>query len=156
MKLFFDTEFREDGVVIDLISIGLVKEDGSTYYAISAEFDLQKALAHPFLAKEVMPHLDSADLWKPRSQIAQEVKEFAGKDPEFWASWCSYDWVCLCQLFGTMLDIPDTWPYFCRDIQQLKDKYPGIILPQPDNEHNALSDALNVRDCYYLLKNIDK
>jgi len=28
MKIWFDTEFYEDGRTIDLISIGLVREDG--------------------------------------------------------------------------------------------------------------------------------
>ena len=37
MKIFFDTEFIEDGKTIDLISIGMVREDGETYYASSPE-----------------------------------------------------------------------------------------------------------------------
>ena len=142
MKIFFDTEFREDSVVIDLISIGIVKEDGSTYYAISAEFDLQKALAHPFLVKEVLPHLDSADFWKPRSQIAAEIRDFVGSNPEFWADYASYDWVALCQLYGTMMDLPPTWPMFVRDIQQLRkeNQFPKVQITQ-GTEHNALADA---------------
>lgn len=33
MKYFLDTEFHEDGKTIDLISIGIVAEDGREYYA---------------------------------------------------------------------------------------------------------------------------
>lgn len=52
MKYFLDTEFLEDfhkplfgrrRHFIDLITIGMVAEDGRTYYAISREFDVKKA-----------------------------------------------------------------------------------------------------------------
>ena len=37
MKYFYDTEFLEDGHTFDLISIGIVAEDGREYYARSEE-----------------------------------------------------------------------------------------------------------------------
>ncbi len=52
MKYFLDNEFNEDFTkpifgkkrhFIDLISIGIVAEDGREYYAISKDFDLKKA-----------------------------------------------------------------------------------------------------------------
>ena len=43
MKFWFDTEFIEDGRTIDLISIGMVAEDGRQYYAVSSEFDSNNA-----------------------------------------------------------------------------------------------------------------
>lgn len=43
MKYFLDTEFIEDGKTIDLISIGIVCEDGREYYAINVECDFKKA-----------------------------------------------------------------------------------------------------------------
>ncbi len=43
IKYFIDTEFIEDGITIDLISIGIVCEDGREYYAQSVEFDHRKA-----------------------------------------------------------------------------------------------------------------
>lgn len=39
MKYFIDEEFIEDGVTIDLISIGIVCEDGRELYLQSADFD---------------------------------------------------------------------------------------------------------------------
>ncbi len=39
MKFFLDTEFIEDGRTIDLVSIGVVAEDGREFYAVSTEFD---------------------------------------------------------------------------------------------------------------------
>lgn len=43
MKYFLDTEFIEDGKTIDLISIGIVCEDGREYYAINRDCDFSKA-----------------------------------------------------------------------------------------------------------------
>ena len=33
MRIWFDTEFIEDGRTIDLLSIGMVRDDGLEYYA---------------------------------------------------------------------------------------------------------------------------
>lgn len=144
MRVFFDAEFLEDGRTIDLISLGAVREDGMGFYAISSEFDLRKAKAHPFVSKHVLPTLHSADLWQPRKQIATDFLEFCGNGPEFWADFGSYDWVALCQLYGTMMDLPAGWPMFVRDIQQYKYQVP-IPFQFPDFgigfEHNAKYDA---------------
>lgn len=43
MRYFYDTEFIEDGHTIELISIGVVAEDGREYYAVSTEFDPERA-----------------------------------------------------------------------------------------------------------------
>lgn len=37
MKYFLDTEFIEDGVTIDLISIGIVSDDGREFYACNRD-----------------------------------------------------------------------------------------------------------------------
>jgi hypothetical protein len=57
VRIFHDTEFVEDGRTIDLISIGLVAEDGSEYYAVSSEFDLKKLAASDWLMANVWPSL---------------------------------------------------------------------------------------------------
>ncbi|GAA5513631.1 3'-5' exoribonuclease [Deinococcus carri] len=43
MKVFYDTEFIEDGNTIDLISIGVVAEDGRELYLINNECDWERA-----------------------------------------------------------------------------------------------------------------
>ena len=43
MRYFYDTEFIEDGQTIELVSIGIVGENGSEYYAVSMDFDSAKA-----------------------------------------------------------------------------------------------------------------
>jgi hypothetical protein len=77
---------------------------------------------------------------RPRSTIAREIVDFVGPSPEFWAWYADYDWVALCQLYGTMMDLPDGWPMYCRDYKQVADER-GTDVSQPDSAHNALGDA---------------
>lgn len=137
MRIYFDTEFIEDGRTIDLLSIGLVREDGKTYYAEPAETDRNRA--SEWVAENVLPNLTGPV--KPRAAIAQEIVEFVGDAPEFWAWYADYDWVALCQLFGTMMDLPSGWPMYCRDFKQVADER-GLQVSQDDSDHNALGDAL--------------
>lgn len=39
----YDTEFLEDGSTIELISIGIVCEDGREYYAVNSDMDEKRA-----------------------------------------------------------------------------------------------------------------
>lgn len=161
MRYFFDTEFIEDGKTIDLISIGIVAEDGREYYAISTEFDEDKA--SPWVKDNVLTHLPTNwikknvfiqvpygddDAWRSRQQIKQEILEFAPPDskPEFWAYYADYDWVAFCQLFGTMMDLPSGYPMYCRDLKQLMDERSLSCPAQSSDEHHALNDARWVRD----------
>jgi len=57
MRIHYDCEFRENGRVIDLISIGLVRDDGTSYYAVSSEFDLLGLARDPWLSEYVWPQL---------------------------------------------------------------------------------------------------
>lgn len=145
MKYWYDTEFIEDGKTIDLISIGIVAEDGRTLYYENGEADLSKA--SDWVKENVIPHL----LRDPHStlsriDLANYVKEFCDREkygkPEFWGYYSAYDHVALCQLFGTMMNLPKGWPMYTRDIKQLCDSLGDPKLPeQGKGEHNALADA---------------
>lgn len=56
-RYWYDLEFHEDGKTIDLISIGIVADDGRTYYAVNASADIDRAKQHPWLVANVLPHL---------------------------------------------------------------------------------------------------
>ena len=136
--IWFDTEFIDDGKTIELISIGLVREDGAEYYAEPVGVDYSRA--DLWIKDNVIAHLTG--ITKSRAQIAQEIIEFVGKKPEFWAYYASYDWVALCQLYGTMMQLPDGWPMYCRDLKQLRDsKGNPDINVEKGVEHSALDDA---------------
>lgn len=150
MRFWFDTEFYENGRTIDLISIGIVSEDGREYYA---ETEVASALAceTDWLRDNVLPHLTGAE--KSRFKIPGEIVSFMGEKPEIWAYYADYDWVALCQLFGRMIDLPKGWPMFCRDVKQLADSLGNPQLPpQESGEHHALADALWCRQAWQFLK----
>ena len=151
MKVWFDTEFIEDGKTIDLISIGIIAEDGRSYYAENAECDLSRASA--WVAENVVTYLDGPASSRSRAKIAADIVAFVGEAPEFWAYYADYDWVVLCQLYGTMMDLPKGWPMYCRDVKQLCDDLGNPTLPkQTRQEHNALFDAEWTRQAYDFLQ----
>jgi len=141
MRYFFDTEFYEDGQTIDLISIGMVADDGREFYAINQDAQLHRV--SPWVRQHVLPQLPLyGDLWMPAKEIAEGVRQFAQGKPEFWAYFADYDWVVIAQLFGTMMDLPDHFPKFCMDLKQLAVMKGNPTLPQQETgEHNALADA---------------
>lgn len=163
MRYFYDCEFHEDGKTIDLISIGIVAEDGREYYAVSSEFDTRRVAANDWLMDNVMtsiPHtkfvvadFEGAPVlrdiypWgkdvKSRLQIRTDIEQFThGTYPEFWAWYSAYDHVCLAQLFGRMVDLPRDYPMLTLDIKQLHKQMGSPEMPkQPSGLHNALDDA---------------
>lgn len=176
MRFFFDTEFIEDGRTIDLISIGIIAEDNRQYYAINRNCDLEKA--NDWVKQNVISQLPSCNhpAWKTKDAIAFEVMAFLKQEneselyyhtfeslknlevtekPEIWAYYADYDWVCFCQLFGTMIDLPSCFPMYCRDIKQLCDDLGNPQLPkQQEGEHNALQDAIWNKQAYEFLVNL--
>lgn len=123
MRYFYDTEFIEDGHTIELISIGVVAEDGREYYAVSTEFDPERAGS--WVRTHVLPKLPppASQLWRSRQQIRLDLEEFLridGTDSiELWAWVGAYDHVALCQLWGPMTALPPTVPRFTRELRQL-------------------------------------
>lgn len=182
MRYWLDTEFIEDGKTIDLISIGIVAEDGRELYLINDDCDFTKA--NDWVRENVLSpmgihvsddrrridfdHMRPYDpLWQSRKNISQAVLEFVyGTDerptvegylntkPEFWGYYADYDWVVFCQLFGTMMDLPKGFPMYCRDIKQWCDELGNPKLPeQGKGEHNALADARWNKQAWEFLRN---
>jgi len=159
-RFFFDTEFNEDGIIIDLISIGIVASDGREFYEISNEFDEEGA--NQWVQENVIRILPSEEE-KPRlsnDEIRDKLIEFIGvdtkkEDIEFWAYYSAYDWVVLCQLFGAMIDLPENWPMFTYDLKQEAMRLGNIKFPEPENEHDALADAKWNLEFWNHLKEID-
>ncbi len=159
MRYFLDTEFIEDGRTIHLISIGVVAEDGREFYAESQNVDLSRA--NEWVQANVLPHLwnrqadkREGNRWSrdggtggflTRHDIAGDLRRWVAQGegrPQFWGYYADYDWVVLCQLYGTMMDLPEGWPMFCMDIKQLAVSLGDPRLPETGRlEHHALADA---------------
>lgn len=161
MKIFYDTEFLEDGRTIELISFGVVAEDGRELYAVNRDMPWRKILRHAWLRENVVPSLpiikhdgirpfrtpllDQAHpAVKPRARIADDVRTLiqATPDAELWAWYGAYDHVALCQLWGRMIDLPDGVPMFTNDLKQEAARLGNPELPEQESGiHNALADA---------------
>lgn len=146
MRYWFDTEFQDDGHRVELISIGVLAEDGREYYAVSGDYD--PATATDWLKTHVLPLLGDGDK-KSRRQIYTDLHAFfsVGGVPEFWADCGEYDWIVLRQLFGTLTDWPEGWPWLAMDVEQWRIQL-GVptFPPQQAGLHNALADARNARE----------
>lgn len=274
-KYFLDTEFIEGPQkerfpislfrkhtkpTIDLISIGIVAEDGRELYLISKDFNIDEAWNRfqktKYANKYVEGKSEGEDLFyneywlrdnilkpiwidlflryeadfaflkgaaydayeqqlksgeydqyftqkslkaliqrygKTNKEIAAEIKEFVAPSndrfdghggwytheqyfekhkPEFYAYYADYDWVAFCWLFGKMIDLPNGFPMYCRDLKQDFDffnhnfkmrKQIGAVghlhksindlkdfrdYPKQENEHVAIADARWTKKLY--------
>lgn len=120
MIVTYDTEFhdRPDGI-IDLISIGMVAEDGRELYCVNREARWEQILTEPWLVENVvLPHLPcvvrnemvamrlTSRQMKAKREIAALVKAFLADtpDPDLWAYYSATDHVVGYQLFGSMIE----------------------------------------------------
>lgn len=187
MKYFYDTEFIDGGKTIDLISIGIVAEDEREFYAEAIDADLSSANdwvkenVIPHLWSRQVDKREGNAWFRDggkggllfKRDIANELVRFIGSKeigwtacgdfeeespkPEFWGYYSAYDHVALCQLFGTMMNLPKGWPMYTRDLKQLGDSLGNPELPRQDkDEHHALADARWNRDTYVWLMNYAK
>lgn len=158
MKYWYDTEFLDDGATVDLASIGIVAEDGRTYYAQSSDFDTGAVVAGSWFDDNVLSKFspkDSPD-WKARETIAEDVYEFLTYDnnPALWAWFGAYDHLCLSQLYGRMIDVPAPIPQYTNDVRSLVHLLGVNKLPSQlaSSSHNALSDAMHLAMVYDYIK----
>jgi hypothetical protein len=91
MKHFLDTEFIEAGFEhpIQLLSIGIVAEDGREYYAVVDPIDVNLHLADDWVRDNVIKYLDFSK-GKRRKVIAKEIIEFVSQksNPSFIGYYC--------------------------------------------------------------------
>ena len=197
MKYFFDTEFIEGFKKpikwlptigsfnkpyhsIQLISIGIVCEDGREYYAISYEFDEKDA--SEWVVNNVISKLGeryfngrnafSAKLWRTNDQIKREILQFfkykaewtdygsdifsEDDDISVYAYYADYDWVVLCSLFGTMMDLPKGFPMYCRDLKQEIDRIANKAVKYRNDpqwkKFNIASEYISTEDALRQIK----
>jgi hypothetical protein len=140
VKYFLDTEFISQPFKVDLISIGIVAEDGREFYMESDAVDW--APASRWTLDVVRPQL-SGEGHAPES-IGHGIRAFAEHDdaPEFWGYYAAFDWVAFCGLFGSLGELPFDFPQFCLDLKQWAIALGDPELPaQTGQRHHALADA---------------
>jgi hypothetical protein len=154
VKYWLDTEFIAQPFAIDLVSIGLVAEDGREFYAESSEVDWSRASR--WTLEHVRPQLEGRV--QGLEDIGYAVQRFVGHDPApvFWGYYCAFDWVSLCGLFGSLTELPFGFPQFCLDIKQWAVTLGDPELPEQDGaRHHALADARWTRDAWTRLAGLE-
>lgn len=167
MRFWYDCEFLEDGHTIEMISIGIVAEDGREYYAVNKDAPWRRIRHHKWLMDNVIPSLpQSSGEWRQempkswlfnhlhpavrrRHVIAQEVRDFltvglaAGERAQLWGYFSAYDHVLLAQLWGPMVALPAGVPMLTCDIEQeaMRLGVEGVLPAYTGFKHNALDDA---------------
>lgn len=175
MKVFFDTEFTGLHKDTTLISIGMVAENGRTFYAELNDYDKtqiddwlqENVIDNLYLDKKLYGfgelvenvledvHVEFSENKKNVGRSLELWFESFGEPVEIWSDCLSYDWVLFNELFGHAFNIPESVYYIPFDICTLF-KVKGI---DPDinreefagmtgDKHNALHDARVIKACY--------
>lgn len=178
MNIWLDTEFMEKGrtQTVKLVSAAFVASNGKSLYVVITDAPVHEA--NDFVREHVLPYVDlppseafprsRAASWKrtigdityvrcSRRDAGQVITAWVAeqtKSPVFWAWYADYDWVAICQLHGSMVELPSNWPRFCRDVRQLADErrgkdgweaYRDKHMPKGLPPHHAFPDAHETR-----------
>ena len=142
MNIYFDTEFTGLHKSTTLISIGLIDENGRTFYAELTDYD--KSQVDYWIMENVIEHLISS---KSKNKFVYGASVFGEKtivigdkfkvkeELEHWLSVydevqlisdvCHYDMVLFIDIFGDAFSIPKNVSAVCYDINQDIAKYFG-------------------------------
>jgi len=135
MKIFFDTEFTGLHKNTTLISIGLVDENGRTFYAEFGDYD--ESQCDSWIKENVIKHLkfnkyviklpglkfghnDNVELKSNKLTIQTYLKQWlmAYDEVELVSDVCHYDMVLFIDIWGGAFDIPSHVNPACHDINQ--------------------------------------
>lgn len=166
MRYHYDTEFKDTGLTIEPISLGMVDDSGRELYMIHIP------TVRAFQEREYFNSLDQTDLWlrdnvfnyiteydledygyTDKDSMAVELYNFVtdidwstDNSIELWGYFAAYDHVLLSQLFGRMIDLPAPMPMFTNELMTIRKRANGTWKPKPARpanlpEHHALMDA---------------
>ena len=178
MKLFFDTEFTGLHKNTTLISLGIISEDGRTFYAEFTDYDktqindwiqenvINNLLLSSFKEGYLSPYNNKQMFVKSDSKtILKELKKWIEQfdEVEMWSDCLAYDWVLFNDIFGHAFNIPQNVYYIPFDICTLfkiKGIDPDISREEFINnsvkgeKHNSLYDAKVIKECFNKLINL--
>jgi hypothetical protein len=172
MKIFFDTEFTGLHKNTTLISIGLVDENGRTFYAELSDYI--ESQVNDWIRDNVIGHLrfhnhpyyhdtQSSVYKENKRNVAELLKDWLSiyDAVEMWSDCLAYDWVLFNDLFGDAFSIPKQVHYIPFDIctlfkikgidpdtQREKFAHGEYLEEMKCNKHNALWDAKVIQECY--------
>jgi hypothetical protein len=178
MKVFFDTEFTGLHKDTSLISLGLVDENGRTFYAEFLGYNSNQV--DDWIQKNVINNLKyktCIDNWCNEDWEHLECVGYTYYIKTLLANWlskyesvelvsdvCHYDMVLFIDIFGGAFDLPENVSPACHDINQDIARYFNISEREAfdksreeiadaiqGDKHNALYDAFVIRNIYQKL-----
>lgn len=152
-----------------LISLGLVDDEGNSYYAVNQDMDQYAVTTNQWLRKNVWPHLPLADGFldtnhpdvKPLQQIRYDlVAWFAMRRHDRLFTWYGSQDMSRLHSFwdNNWAKMPDSIPQWSHEIASIAYMFGSPQLPeQLSTAHNALDDAKHNRHLVLFLRDlIDK
>ncbi len=159
MRIFLDTEFTGLHAKTTLISIGLVADNGSKFYAELTDYD--ESQIDDWLRDNVIANLnhhpetyDGTYLKDDTKNVEESLRYWFSQFDEselveIWSDCLAYDWVLFNNIFGHAFDIPKNVYYIPFDLCTLlkikgidpdisREEFAGM---STDKKHNALFDA---------------
>lgn len=180
MRIFMDCEFTGLHQHTTLISIALVADDDKIFYAELTDYD--PGQVNEWIQKNVIDALQGQE-WKPQSNVTfyhgdhaglrdavgNWLAQYAVEGVQVWSDVYAWDWVLFCEIFGSALHLPRGVFYMPFDLAT----YMQVMGMDPDidrdefaigghmplarsSKHNALADALSIRECIRRLDRLPK
>jgi hypothetical protein len=179
LRIFLDTEFTGLHQKTTLISLGIVTENNETFYAEFNDYDTSQIddwLKFNIIEKlkfknevdyfNIDPLHSNLEIKADTPFISAYLVNWLDnirkhEKIEVWSDCLSYDWVLFNNLFGGALNIPSFIYYIPFDICTLfkylkidsdisREKFANVNGPK----HNALHDAIVIKQCYEKLMTI--
>ena len=130
MKIFFDTEFTGLHKDTTLVSIGIVDENGRSFYAEFSDYDKdqcddwikENVIKHLYLGN--YEHIEISDnhisVYGNKKFIKEKVEKWLSEYNEvnLISDCCHYDMVLFIDIFGSAFDLPKNVNPACHDINQ--------------------------------------
>lgn len=172
-KVYFDTEFTGLHKNTTLISIGLITENGKTFYAELTDYDSTQI--DKWLEENVLSNLTLTRMKKNTMKMdilgntffrgdKKGLKHFLGewlklRGPiEMWSDCLAYDWVLFNNIFDHAFNIPENVYYIPMDICTVfkekgidpdisREEFAEVTEHSKKKKHNALWDAIVIKGC---------
>lgn len=171
-RYFYDTEFLEDGRTIDLISIGIVADDGREYYAVNSEAPMDRIRENDWLMRNVVGSLPitgrrsmetylarsqnsypkpstafieldmTATVVRPRQVIANEVRDFLLAPGRDIELWANYAATDFVALYQLFGPMVDLPPGIPMFTHDLQQAFRAAGNPPMPEQHAGLHNAL--------------
>ncbi|MHA1481933.1 MAG: hypothetical protein ACTSQA_00660 [Candidatus Heimdallarchaeaceae archaeon] len=160
---------------MDLISLGIVCEDGRTFYAENACFDecrINDRIKEDILAN-LKWHADSklkkgfcnagtlnagtsnaaTEVFGTVDFISNSIVDFTDSNPKFYGYFSNCDWITFCTLRGKITDCLKNWLMHCTNLKHLTNGEDEEGFKRPKDKYDVLINAMWNKNFYtYLIK----